>query len=267
MKKIIICLFILSAAMAEAQMKEGRIVYQRVFQLPVRKFNADPAIADQIPKTRTDEYELLFSGNKSLWQYLPDARSEGDANTFAGGGMIIRMAGGTNDVSFHDFANSLKVDQCEIGQKSFVVTDTIRKLEWKLTEETKKIKEYTVKKAVTSVTGSRMSISMENGEMKRTQIADTSLVVAWFTTDIPVSAGPADYQGQLPGVILELDINKGQTVYTATEISSKVNSGKIKEPREGKKLTAAEYAIERQKILEEMRKNMPTGAGSFRIQQ
>ena len=267
MKKIMICLLILSTAIAEAQMKEGRIVYQRVFQLPVRMFNADPAMTQQIPKSRTDEYELLFSGNKSLWQYLPDARNEGDANTFASGGMVVRVAGGTNDISFHDFENSRKVDHREIGQKSFVVTDSIRKLEWKLSDETKKIMEYTVRKAVTSVIGFRTSISMENGEMKRTQVPDTSAVVAWFTTDIPVSAGPGEYQGQLPGVILELDINKGQTVYTATEISMKVNAGKIKETKEGKKVTAAEYTVEREKIMEEMRKNMPAGGGTFRIQQ
>ena len=102
--------------------------------------------------------------------------------------------------------------------------------------------------------------------MKREMVPDTAAIIAWFTTDIPVSAGPADFQGQLPGLILEMDINKGQTVYKALEITAKVNISKIREPKEGKKVTAAEYTVERDKILEEMRKNMPAG-GTFRIQQ
>ena len=40
---------------------------------------------------------------------------------------------------------------------------------------------------------------------------------------------------------------------------------KIKEPKDGKKLTAAEFTKERDKLMEEMRKNMPNG--SIRIQQ
>jgi len=104
--------------------------------------------------------------------------------------------------------------------------------------------------------------------MKRQVIPDTAVVIAWFTTDIPLPIGP-EVQGQLPGAILELDINKGQTIYTALEISPKVNVGKIKEPKDGKKVTAAEFAKERDKIMEEMRKNMPNrGNGSvIRIQQ
>ena len=53
-----------------------------------------------------------------------------------------------------------------------------------------------------------------------------------------------------------------KTVFKALEISSKVNVGKIKEPKEGKKVTAAEFVLERQKLIEEMRKNMPAGNGN-----
>jgi GLPGLI family protein len=107
-------------------------------------------------------------------------------------------------------------------------------------------------------------MTMENGEMKRQMVTDTSTVVAWFSTDIPVSIGPADMQGQLPGAILEVDVNNGQTVYKTLEVSPKVNVGKIKEPKDGKKITAAEFTKEREKLMEEMRKNMP-GGGEKRV--
>ena len=68
--------------------------------------------------------------------------------------------------------------------------------------------------------GKRMVMTMDNGKMERKEIDDTSAIVAWFTTDIPVSAGP-EVQGQLPGLILSLETNNGRTVYTALEISAK----------------------------------------------
>jgi GLPGLI family protein len=107
-------------------------------------------------------------------------------------------------------------------------------------------------------------MTMENGQMKRDMVADTSRVVAWYTTQVPVPAGPA-YAGQLPGLILELDVNNGQSVTKAIEFSPKVAANKIKEPNEGKKMTAAEFSKEREKIMEEMRKNMPQGS-TFRMQ-
>ncbi|HEX2532496.1 MAG TPA: GLPGLI family protein, partial [Chitinophagaceae bacterium] len=87
---------------------------------------------------------------------------------------------------------------------------------------------------------------------------DTAVVVAWFTTDIPVPAGP-DVQGQLPGLILELDLNNGRDVYRAVEVTQKVNTSAIKEPKGGKRLTQAEFEQERDKAMEEMRRNMPAG--------
>jgi GLPGLI family protein len=107
-------------------------------------------------------------------------------------------------------------------------------------------------------------MTMENGEMKRQVIPDTSEMIAWFTTDIPIAIGP-EIQGQLPGAILELEVNKGQTVYKAIEISPKVNLAKIKEPNDGKKVTAAEFTKEREKLMEEMRRNMPNGGNGNRI--
>jgi len=263
MKKVLTICLLIFTLFSDAQTKEGRVVYERVFQLPTRMFNVDPSVAAQIPKSRTDQYELLFSNNHVLWQYIPNATNEGDGNVFAGGGVVFRFAG-SGDISFFDLDNGTRVDQREIMDRSYVVTDSIRKQQWKLTEETKTILNHLSRKATSQRISTRMQMTMENGEMKRTPIQDTSTVVAWFTTDIPVSAGP-EFSGQLPGLILELDIANGQTVYHALEISPSVNAKKIKEPKDGKKLTAAEFTVERDKIMEEMRKNSPAGM-DIRIQ-
>jgi GLPGLI family protein len=259
--------FILVAALCcsftlHAQMKEGRIIYERTLQLPARMFNADPAIASQIPKSRTDQFELLFGNNQSLWQFLPNATNE-DPGSFSGNGVVLRF-GSVNEISYYNFEKGTRTDQREIMDRNFVVSDSIRKGQWKMTNETKSILNYTTHKALGQRISSRTQMTMENGEMKRQVIPDTSEIVAWFTTDIPVAIGP-EMQGQLPGAILELDVNKGQTIYKALEISPKVNLAKIKEPNDGKKVTAAEFTKEREKLMEEMRKNMPNGGNGNRI--
>jgi GLPGLI family protein len=43
-------------------------------------------------------------------------------------------------------------------------------------------------------------------------------IIAWFALDIPVSAGPDRYTG-LPGLILEININKGALVISAETIT------------------------------------------------
>jgi GLPGLI family protein len=95
---------------------------------------------------------------------------------------------------------------------------------------------------------------MDNGKMERKEINDTTAIVAWFTNDIPVPAGP-EVQGQLPGLILALDMNNGRMVYKALDIQTKVDIASIKEPTKGKKLTPDEFVKERDKMMQEMQKN------------
>jgi GLPGLI family protein len=68
----------------------------------------------------------------------------------------------------------------------------------------------------------------------------------------------------LPGTILEIDINNGRNTFKAIEISPKVDVAKIKEPSKGKKVTAEEFAKEREKLMQEMMQN-GGGPGGMRI--
>lgn len=264
MKKFVVSAALLFAIAAQAQVKEGRIVYERVSQMPTRMFRDNPELAAQLPKSRTEHFELLFANNQSLYQFLPSATEE--QNTFAAGGQVIQVRGGNNDVVYYNLDKGTTVAQRDFMDNEFIVADTIRRFNWKLTDETKKVMNYTVRKAITTRVNPSMRMSMENGEMKRTEVLDTVPVAAWFTTDIPVSVGP-EFAGQLPGAILELDINNGQQVYKATEVSPKVAANKIKEPNKGKKVSQAEFIAERNKLMDEMRNNMRGSGGTFRIQQ
>lgn len=258
MKMVLLFLTCVISVLAGAQMKEGRVVYERTLQMPMRNIaNLDPEIAQRIPRSRTDQFELLFADNKSLWQYLPNANAD-DVTTVSGPGMMIRMSVGNNDITFTDLATGQRLDKRELFDRSFLITDTLTKGNWKMTQESKKILDYTAYKAITQRTVVSPRVSMENGELKRQDVTDTVSVLAWFTPEIPVSAGP-DLLGQLPGLILELETNNGQSITRAIEISPKVNVAKIKEPKGGKKMTAVEFQKEREKLAEEMRRNLPAG--------
>jgi GLPGLI family protein len=255
-----------SAAAPQSKLKEGKVIYERTVQMQWRFDGMDEAMAARLPRTRTDHFELSFGGNQSLWQQLPNMNEE--ANSVTGGGpggggpggrgqvFMVRGGPGSGGVTYHNFEAGKRVEQQELNTKNYLITDSIRKLQWKLTGETKTILGYMARKATANQYGMRPSVSMENGTMKREMRPDTSTVVAWFTTDIPVPAGPV-FQGNLPGLILELDMNNGRMVYKAVEVSPK--PGTIKEPKGGKPITAEEFRKENEKMMDEMMKNMPRG--------
>lgn len=237
----------------QAQQKQGKIVYERTTQLQMQMHINDEAMEQMMPKSRTDKFELTFGNNQSLWVHADDDM-DNDV-TGGGGGMQIRMMmPGQNDVVYHDFTSAKKIEQREMFDKKFIIEDSISKLTWKMSDETQTILGHVCRKATAFRYGKRMQMNINNGQMERKEINDTTPIVAWFTTDIPISAGP-EVQGQLPGLILGLDMNNGRMVYKATEISEKVDLASIKAPTKGKKVTQDEYRTEVNKMMDEMQRN------------
>lgn len=256
MKRLLIAAAILVAIPTLAQVKDGKILYERTVQMQIRINDDNPAFQNMIPKERKDKFELLFTEGKSLWQPVEDD-AQNDETAFGDGGgmrMVIRMPG-SNDVLFHNVAESKKVEQRELADKNYIIADSIRKMNWKVAGETKTILGHNCMKATTQRTQESFRMTMDNGEAKREKVIDTMNITAWFATDMPGSFGPDTYQGQLPGTILEIDVNNGRTSFKAIEITSKIDVAKIKEPTKGKKVTQDEFAKEREKMMQEMMKN------------
>lgn len=252
MKKIIFTGFaFLMITIANAQQKEGKVIYQRTVQMQLRMSDASGA-EQEIPRTRTDKFEMNFANGKMMFKQMEEEIQD---ESFSSGAMMIRtVGGGADDATFCDFEKSRKVESREFFDKKFLIIDSIRRDNWKLGEETKTILNQLCRKATSERIGKRMMMTMENGKMERKEVDDTSTIVAWFTTDIPVPAGP-EVQGQLPGLILQLETNNGRTVYTALEISPKADISQIKEPAKGKKVTPDEFTKERNKMMDEMQRN------------
>lgn len=264
MKKLLITsIALFASALTFGQQKEGTVTYERTTQIQIRFAGANDEMQRMIPKSRTDKFELRFANNQSLWKMAPQDNNNDD-NSFGGDGVRINMVvAGADDVMYCNFDAAKTVEQKEVFDKKFIVEDSIRPMKWKLSDETKTILNHTCRKATATQYNKRMTMNMDNGKMERKEVEDTSNIVAWFTTDIPVSTGPAEFQGQLPGLILEMDIHNGRQVYKALGISEKADVASIKEPSGKKRYTPDEFNKERDKMMEEMQKNNQGGNRFF----
>lgn len=253
----------ITAITAIAQQNTGSVLYERISKLQISFAGLPAGMEQQMPTSRTDRFELLFGNNLTLWKQAEN-ESEDDGSFQSEGGMQIRMVvAGSNDVLYTNLKTGKKTEKRELMDRTFIIDDTINKLKWKMTGETKTILNHNCMKAIATRISKRMTMNMDNGKMERKEIDDTSAIIAWFATDIPVSAGPGEFQGQLPGLILEMDIKDGTQVFKAISISEKADLTAIKEPTGKKRYTAAEFRTEWDKMMKEMEQS--GGGGNRRV--
>ena len=253
----------ISLSALQAQIKEGTVIYER--KINMHKMIQDEQMRAMMPEFRTSKHILLFSDSTSMYKSIPEDEAPDPFEGGGGGGarVIIRMGGGDGDELYKNFAQSKSVLMTELGAKTYIIEDSIRTQKWKLSDETKTILGHNCHKATTQQTimgGGMVRININGNNpgdtTKKTNAPQAKQVdvVAWYADDIQTPVGPEN-NGGLPGVILQLNINDGQTVYTATEIKKEVNKKEVKEPTKGKKITKAEF----QKLQMEMMNNMNHG--------
>lgn len=267
MKKYLLTAFGLLGLLAlRAQTSQGKVIYDRTVKLQFSFAGMPGGMEQQMPTSRTDKYELIFGNNQSLWKQAEnDNTDDGGAFQAEGGAQIRMIVAGNNDVLYTNLETGKKTERRELMDKNFIVDDTISKLKWKMTGESKTILGHNCMKATATRTSKRTIMNMDNGVMERKEVDDTAAIVAWFATDIPVSAGPSEFQGQLPGLILELDVKDGTQIFKAVSISEKADLAEIKEPTGKKRYTAAEFKEEREKMLKEMNQNNGGGRRIIRM--
>ena len=182
--------------------------------------------------------------------------------------MQIVVASGGSDITYKNTAENLFMQEREVFSKPFLVEDKLEPREWELTDESKKIGNYTAFKATyTDIRESRMisftNTNDEDGEGESKVQTDTITVEAWYTPDIPVSQGPGEYWG-LPGLIME--VNDGTTTYVCSKVVLNPEDGvKIKRPSKGKKVTREELKVEMEAKSQEMMKKYSNGKGGVQF--
>lgn len=246
---------------ANGQEKQGRVLYERTVQLHITMQGMAHEMESLLPHSRKDRLEVLFNNNQSLRSTAEEQIPE-DPLADENGLQVHFMVAGANDITYTNFTTGEVIAQRELGTRNYIITDSIQKLSWKLTGETSTILNYPCHKAIAQRIGKRTSTSMNNGQLERQEIADTARITAWFTLAVPVPAGP-EYQGQLPGLILLVDINDGQTIYQAMEVNTHADISAVKPPTKGKKITAAAFAAEQDKLMKNMGQQHMGGASTI----
>jgi len=247
---------------AGAQLKEGTITYER--KINMHKRIQDEQIRAMIPEFTTTKHLLLFNDSTSLYKAMP---ADEAPDPFESGNtrIVIRSGGGDNEELYKNFATNSSIRTTDIGSKTYIIEDKIKAQQWKLTDESKKILGYNCRKATTQQkmqmrSTTSTTVNGNAGKAATDTTANTMEVTAWYAEDIVSPVGP-DNNGGLPGVILELNMNNGEMIYTATDIKKEVNKKEIKAPTKGKKITNDEFT----KLQQQMIDNMGGGGRTMRF--
>lgn len=155
------------------------------------------------------------------------------------------------------------VQSQEFYGKRFLVKDKLQTINWNMGKETKKIGQYLCFKATASVPTNELAwydfswSDLREAEQKsdstKTPEVKMTAIEAWYTLQIPVNNGPAEYWG-LPGLILE--VSAGNTIMLCSKIILNPKEKlTIVAPDKGKEITKSEYQNTIQEKMLEMRNN------------
>lgn len=169
-------------------------------------------IVDQMKKSQS-QFKLLnstlyFSKSKTLFK-------PGEDNSAP-----IPFFGTSPDLSqintiYTDLNTQQKVTQKKVFEETFLVKDSTRKINWKITSETRDIAGYSCRRA-------------------NAIVMDSIYVVAFYTDQIPVSGGPESFSG-LPGMILGVALPHDNVTWFAKTVTDKtIENNALAPPAKGK---------------------------------
>lgn len=172
----------------QAQITYGKITYERKTNL-YKKFKNNSDVKDWLKeedKNKMDVFELIF--NDSICVFKPQ---ESD--------LAEKMSWATSkNVVYQNFKEGKRLTEKRIWGEKFIVSDTIRKFNWKITDSKRTICGYQCRKAVW-------------------QANNSIRLYAWYCNEINNSIGPESFVG-LPGAILGLATEDGGVIYFAKSI-------------------------------------------------
>lgn len=168
-----------------------------------------------ISQFKVDYFNLTFNEEKSIYQ--PGKDADVPQKGFMFGGNLA-----SDNIVYKDLKNERTVATKLIYETKFLITDSIRHIDWKILDETRTIAGFECRKAVG-------------------RICDSVVVVAFYTDEIICSSGPESFSG-LPGMILEIAIPRLYTTWTATKLQLIESSEEknISPPAKGKKANEKE---------------------------
>ena len=190
-------------------------------------------------------YILTFDKTKSIYQQEETLDAPGSGGG-RGWGKMWASAGGP---VYKDIATQKSLQSTEFMGKKFLISNDQNKIKWVMEKEQKMIGNYLCFKATAQVSKPKTMTSVwRKAEKENDSIKDSanyqvqeeySMVTAWYTPQIPVSHGPAEFGG-LPGLILELTTDR--TVMLCTRVVMNPEKRiQISEPTKGEFVSRSEF--------------------------
>jgi len=190
-------------------------------------------------------YILTFDKTKSIYQQ----EERLDAPGSGGGRGWGRMWASGGGPVYKDIASKKSIQSTEFMGKKFLISNDQDKIKWVMQKEQKMIGNYLCFKATAQVSKPKTMTSVwRNSEKQNDSIKDSSvdeleqeysIITAWYTPQIPVTHGPAQYGG-LPGLILELTTDN--TVMLCTKVVMNPEKRiQISEPKKGEFVSRTEF--------------------------
>lgn len=289
MKKIFLAVLSLTTFMATAQKDfQGMAVYESKTSTSEFAKNFDgnkdmtPEMKTQIMERMKKMFEKTFVLNFDKSASIYKEEEKLDAPGQGGGGRMMASFMGGGGTYFKNVKEKQYTVDKEVFGKEFLIKDSLPNLKWVLSDESKKIGDYTCFKATAVKEASKTDFrnfrrkkeepkkdteegktdekaTEEKKEEKKTNFfAEIDMpkevtVTAWYCPEIPVNQGPDEYWG-LPGLIME--VNDGKTVIMCSKLVLNVKEKiEIKAPTGGDKVTQKEYddiMIKKMKEMSEM---------------
>ncbi|OMP31493.1 GLPGLI family protein [Mangrovimonas sp. DI 80] len=216
---------------------------------------------DMLKKQFEKTFILSFNKEESIYK----EEEKLGAPQMGGMQMVVVNTGGS-DILYKNTKEERYTNQNDVFGKVFLIKDQLKKEDWQFESDTKNIGEYTCYKAtITREQPKLVSGISVNGDkdlsQEREPEMETVTVTAWYTPQIPINNGPANYFG-LPGLILE--VNDGsETIICSKIVMNPADKVEITEPKKGKEVTQEEFDKIMEKKLKEMeeRYNSERGDG------
>ena len=224
----IIALFVSPALFGQQQqfITQGKIEYERKtnqYAFMDEGNMWEEAAKKNMSKFVTYYYDLVFKGDRTLFKTgrEPETKQSKFWGVFDSENTILTQ-----------LDSSASVTQRSIYNDLYIVTDSLRTVNWKITPEIRKIAGFDCRKAVG-------------------RIMDSIVVIAFYTDEILTNGGPESFNG-LPGMILGLAIPRLHTTWYATKLTLvEVTDKDLVAPKKGKKMTGDSYRSELRNILKQ----------------
>ena len=208
---------LLTAGLLQAQapnaifLSQGKIEFEKKLN-QFAQIEGDDTWSELQKKTlsqfKTTYFDMLFTRTKTL--YKPGR--DGTGSTM---GWFSEMPAQEN-VIYSDLDQEKSVSQKKVFEQLFLVQDSVRKIRWKLTDETRTIAGFSCRRA-------------------NAIIMDSIYVVAFYTDEILTSGGPESFNG-LPGMILGVALPHQHVTWFATKVEAvNVTDAQLAPPQKGKK--------------------------------